>query len=110
MTIAPNMYYIQRLVICSSQPKGEKDTTLLISGDYMGSAEFEFGSVTNSWQFLTTINPLEPTKFGTISGIYDDNTVVIKYTHRKTLRVPYDYVLPESLYNEYIKEGMNTSV
>ena len=47
-----SMYYIQRYNAPHPARNFEKTFSRMISGDYMGSAEFEFGSVQKTWKFL----------------------------------------------------------
>lgn len=47
-----SMYYIQRYNAPHPDRNFEKTFSRMISGDYMGSAEFEFGSVQKTWKFL----------------------------------------------------------
>jgi len=49
------MYYIQRLEQISGNKKSNS-IFRFIHNDYMGSAEFEFGSVGDSWKYLRTGN------------------------------------------------------
>lgn len=47
-----SMYYIQRYNAPHKDRSFEKTFSRMISGDYMGSSEFEFGSVQKTWKFL----------------------------------------------------------
>lgn len=47
-----SMFYIQRYSAPHAAFSFEKTFSRMISGDYMGSAEFEFGSVQKTWKFL----------------------------------------------------------
>lgn len=50
------MYYIQTFKKQTDLLPNEASIKRILSGDYMGSAEFEFGSVQRSWKFLRESN------------------------------------------------------
>lgn len=68
------MIYIQRYESPDDYRKNKDDVSRIISGDYMGSAEFEFGSVQKSWRFLRGSEiflnkvSIDPSKFKSVNG------------------------------------------
>lgn len=72
----PNMQmiYVQRYEAPDDYRKNNDSVSRIISGDYMGSAEFEFGSVQKSWKFLRDSEiflnkvTVSPSEFGNPNG------------------------------------------